>query len=118
MASFELALTHLMRDEDPTLSGMVVAEPGTGKARFGVNSIANPQAVTDAFYEMPCAEALEYASILYRHRYFEPSGCTQLSDQDVVNLFFDLMVNQGIKEATKLAQRACNRVIFNGTEPF
>lgn len=114
MANFEMALTHILRHEDPTLSGRVVSEPNGGIARFGINSVANPQALEDGFYGMEREKALEYASIIYRHRYFEPCGGFQITDQGVCNLFFDLVVNSGITEATKIAQRAANRVNFAG----
>lgn len=114
MANFEMALEFLMRHEDPTLSGRVVSEPNGGMARFGVNSVANPQALEDGFYGMEREKALEYASIIYRHRYFEPCGGFQITDQGVCNRFFDLVVNSGLAEATKIVQRACNKANFAG----
>lgn len=114
MANFEMALSFLLRHEDPSLSGNVTHEPNGGICRFGVNSVANHEALEDGFYGMEREKALEYASILYRHRYFEPCGGFHITDQAVANLFFDLVVNQGINEATKIAQRACNRTSFSG----
>lgn len=111
MASYEMAFEYMIRHEDPKLAGLVVKEPHGAKARFGINSLAHPEAVRDGFYEMERGAALGYAATVYRKSYFEPIGGFQISDQYVANKFFDLAVNTGVQQATKILQRAVNSLI-------
>lgn len=110
MASFEMAFEYVMRHEDPQILGNVVREPKSGVARFGINSIAHPEAVRDGFYSMSKEAALWYASSVYQRSYFNPVGGRQIADQTIANKFFDLAVNEGVFEATKIVQRAVNVV--------
>lgn len=113
MASFTPAFEATMKHEDPKLSGIVTKDPSRAHpdaiARFGINSGAWPEAVTAGFYTMPVSAALEWAATFYKYKFFSPIGGYQITDQPVTNKFFDLAVNEGISEATKIVQRAINK---------
>lgn len=109
MASFEPAFAATMKHEDSQLSGVITNEPNGGKARLGINSVAWPEAVAAGFYTMPVSAALEWAATFYKYKFFSPIGGYQITDQLITNKFFDLAVNEGICEATKIVQRAVNK---------
>lgn len=113
MASFTPAFEATMKHEDPKLSGIVTKDPSRAHpdaiARFGINSGAWPEAVTAGFYTMPVSAALEWAATFYKYKFFSPIGGYQITDQPVTNKFFDLAVNEGICEATKIVQRGVNK---------
>lgn len=120
MADFGIAFHYLMQNEDSRLSGNVTPDPSASDpeaiARFGINSAAHPEAVASGFYTMPIADALEWAQKLYKIRYFAGIGGYSIACQDIANKFFDLAVNEGLNQATKIVQRACNSVLTpNGT---
>lgn len=111
MASFEMAFEYMIRHEDAKLAGIVTEEPHGAKARFGINSLAHPEAVRDGFYEMERGAALGYASNIYRRKYFEPIGGFQINDPIIADKYFDLAVNVGTVQATKIVQRAINSLL-------
>lgn len=106
MAFYEPAFNLTMSHEDAALSGKISDEPNGGKARLGINSIANPDAVAAGFYTMPVDEALSWAANFYKYRYWVPIQGYSIQNQDVANKIFDLAVNLGIEQAIKLTQRA------------
>lgn len=112
MADFNAAFSYLMDDEDRNRSGAVVDDPSLehpdAKARFGINSGAFPEALTEGFYSMPHDQALEWAATFYKYRFFAAIGGYQIACQDIANKFLDLAVNEGVEQATKIVQRACN----------
>lgn len=114
MAAFEFAFDAMMRHEDSTLSGIITDEPNGGRARFGINSVAHPEVWGAGFFTMERCDALAYAAAFYKREFFEPIGGFQITDQSIANKFFDLAVNEGITQSTKIVQRAVNRVLFNG----
>ena len=115
MADFEPAFTNTMKWEDPQGTGEVTHDPTltnpAAVARFGINSAANQDAAADGFYSMGFDEALEYAANLYRNTYWTKVCGSQLNNQSVANKYFDLAVNEGPVEATKLVQRALSLVL-------
>ena len=108
MADIKLALTFVLRHEDAELSGVVTTEPNGGKARFGVNSIAHPEAEKQGFYEMSRDAALQWASDLFKYDYWNPVAGYNLADQNVANKVADLAFNTGVHEGTKILQKAIN----------
>lgn len=116
MALFEPALRATLANEDSQLSGVVTPDPSAShpdaKARFGLNSGANPDAVTAGFYEMEREAALEFASNIYKYRYFSPMLLYSVNDQAIANKLFDLAVNCGCQQATKIVQRAVNSLML------
>jgi lysozyme family protein len=108
MAQVEEAFSYVIAHEDSTLSGVVTDEPGGGTARFGVNSIANPRAVTDGFFEMPKDKALGYAQELFVVAYWGPIGAEAIFDQSIANKYAGLAYNLGVQESTRIVQRAVN----------
>lgn len=108
MADFEQAFQYVMNNEDRGLTGRVTPEPKGGKARFGINSVAHPEADTDGFYEMPNDQALTYAQQICKYDYWQPIGGYDLADQTIANKFLDLAFNMSPKQATKLIQAAVN----------
>lgn len=111
MASYELGFGYIMRHEDPLLSGIIKQEPEGAIARFGINSLAHPEAKAAGFYEMPRIQALEYASHVYREHYWQIIRAYAIANQNIANKFFDLAVNSGVVEATKIVQRAVNAMV-------
>lgn len=111
-AQYETAFNFMMDNEDSTRAGRVTPDPSVdfpnAVARFGVNSGANPEAALDNFYTMPLPDALEWAASFYRTMYWEPLLLPQVNDQLVANKIFDLGVNEGRTEITKITQRAVN----------
>lgn len=119
MSDYGTAFSYMMKNEDPALSGVITMDPThdcpEAYARFGINSAAHPEAMAEGFYQMPVDKALEYAASLYKYRYWVPIGGYQIIVQDIANKFFDLAVNSGPVEATKLVQRAVNVLLGNLT---
>jgi lysozyme family protein len=116
MALFEPAFIVLMGHEDSTMSGVISPEPNGGQARFGINSVAWPSAVADGFYTMDHDTALTYAANFFKANFWTPIEGYQITDQNVANKFFDLSVNEGIQQATKITQRAVNSLFMTGVD--
>ena len=108
MANSKAAFLFVMGHEDSTMSGVVTTDNNGGEVRFGVNSIANPQAVTDGFYAMPKDEAVEYALKLFVSKYWDGIMGDSVLDQRVANQFADLTYVSG-SESVKIVQRAVNQ---------
>jgi lysozyme family protein len=108
MADRHTAFLFVMSHEDASLSGVVVTDDDGGKARFGVNSNDNPQAITDGFYDMPKDEALAYAENVFVARYWNPIACDEVTSQRIANQFSDLHYVSG-GEAILIMQRAVNK---------
>lgn len=115
MADYDIAFEYLMDDEDRSRSGAIVPDPtpsdSNAVARFGINSHWCPEAEQDHFYEMSNDKALEWVKGFYKYRFFAGILGYGIAVQDVANKYLDLAVNEGIEEATKIVQRACNQVI-------
>jgi len=111
MASVLHGFIFTMKNEDPALSGVVVPEPRGAKARFGVNSIAHPEALTDGFYEMPKAEAWCYAMRIFIEFYWNKVRGDEINTQLLANKIADLGYVMGPDKATEIVQRAANQVI-------
>lgn len=96
MAQFQPAFDYMIINEaGPKISGIVTPEPGGAKARFGINSLAHPKAITDGFYEMPYDQALAYAKNIYLHDYWNNHGFDTLSSQQLATKLLDAAVNMG-----------------------
>ena len=108
MANFNTAFMVVMRNEDPDLSGVVTPEPHGGKARFGINSLAHPEAVREGFYEMTNTEAWIYAEDIFKYDYWSKVWGYDIKDQNIANKFVDLAFNLAAAPATKIIQRAIN----------
>lgn len=115
MSLYQPAFDFMMSNEDPTRSGEVTPDPTESDphaiARFGINSFWHPEAETEGFYQMPVDKALEWVASFYKYRYFAAIWGYQIACQDIANKYFDLAVNTGPEEATKIVQRACNSVL-------
>jgi len=107
MAQFEPAFDYVIVDEaGPKISGIVTPEPGGAKARFGINSLAHPKAVTDGFYEMPYDQALAYAKNIYKVSYWDNHGFDNLASQQLATKLFDAAINMGSGGEIGVLQRA------------
>lgn len=115
MADFDTAFNYMMDNEDRQRSGVVTSDPTADDpkaiARFGINSAAHPEAVAEGFYNLPSAQALLWAEGLYKCYYWLPIKGYKIICQDIANKYFDLGVNEGCAEATKIIQRASNQVL-------
>ena len=106
MSDFGKAFDYMIRNEDFSISGVVTPEPGGGKARLGINSIANPKAVTDGFYEMPLDQALTYAKKFYYDNYWINNQLDVIPFQRVSTKLLDMAVNLGNGGMRRILQRA------------
>ena len=123
MADYQQAFNYMMDNEDASRSGAITPDPTadnpTARARFGLNSASHPDLVEagyftfnpDATPKIPSADALETAASVYKIQYWVPIGGYQIICQDIANKFFDLAVNTGTVEASKIAQRAANQCL-------
>lgn len=99
------------KNEDSTYSGVISPEPNGAKARFGINSLAHPEAVTDGFYEMPKAAAWAYAMKIYIMKYWNVVQGDDINSQLLANKIADLSFDMNPPEVVKIVQRAANFVI-------
>lgn len=106
MANFEEALTFVLRNEDPHLSGVVTEDSG-GRTRFGIAERFHPE-LGDSFYAAPPESALESAREIYRSEYWRAMRGNEIDDQRVATKLLDMAVNMGVRQAVVLCQRAVN----------
>lgn len=109
MANFEEAITFVLRNEDPHLSGVVTEDSG-GRTRFGIAERFHPE-LGDEFYNSPAEAALEAARAIYRRQYWEAIRGDEIRDQKVATKLLDMAVNMGVRQAIVLCQRAVNSII-------
>jgi len=95
MATYEPAFDYMIQNEDYGLTGIITPEPGGGKARLGINSIANPQSITDGFFDLPLNDAIAYAKVFYQKNYWAPHGFDAVNNQQIATKLFDIAVNIG-----------------------
>jgi lysozyme family protein len=109
MANFEEAITFVLRNEDPHLSGVVTEDSG-GRTRFGIAERFHPE-LGDEFYNGPADAALEVARDIYRRQYWEAIRGDEVRDQRVAAKLLDMAVNMGVRQAIVLCQRAVNSIM-------
>lgn len=108
MANFDEALTFVLRNEDPHLSGVVTEDSG-GRTRFGIAERFHPE-LGDEFYTGTADQALETARDIYRSDYWLPVRGDEIADQRVAAKLLDMAVNMGVRQAIVLCQRAVNAI--------
>jgi lysozyme family protein len=109
MADVNKSWRFVLSNEDSNPpSGRVTTEPGGAMARLGVNSAAWPEAVSDGFYSMSLADALQYAEDLFKYHYWSALCGYSLVSNLIAAKWSDLAYNGGVKESTLLVQRAAN----------
>ncbi|HEX4716152.1 MAG TPA: glycosyl hydrolase 108 family protein [Ktedonobacteraceae bacterium] len=106
MATFDEALTFVLRNEDPHLSGIVTEDSG-GRTRFGIAERFHPE-LGDDFYAAPLQIALQKARDIYRSDYWAAIRGDEIDDQSVATKLLDMAVNMGVRQAVVLCQRAVN----------
>ena len=106
MANFDEALTFVLRNEDPHLTGVVTEDSG-GRTRFGVAERFHPD-LGDDFYLGPRDIALDKARDIYRSDYWRPIRGDEIGNQPVATKLLDMAVNMGARQAIVLCQRAVN----------
>jgi lysozyme family protein len=106
MATFDEALTFVLRNEDPHLSGIVTEDSG-GRTRFGIAERFHPE-LGDDFYAAPLEIALEKARRIYRSDYWGAIRGDEIDDQRAATKLLDMAVNMGVRQAVVLCQRAVN----------
>lgn len=111
MADVQKGWAFTLSNEDKTPpTGKVTTEPNGGKARLGINSIAHPEALERGFYEMPLAEALDYAEDCYKYCYWALILGYNIESQVIASKWADMAFNENPHQATLLVQRALNAV--------
>jgi lysozyme family protein len=106
MANFDEALTFVLRNEDPHLTGVVTEDSG-GRTRFGIAERFHPE-LGNEFYAAPLEIALEKARDIYRSDYWAAVRGDEIDDQRVATKLLDMAVNMGVRQAVVLCQRAVN----------
>lgn len=106
MANFDEALTFVLRNEDPHLTGVVTEDSG-GRTRFGVAERFHPD-LGDDFYLVPRDIALDKARDIYRSDYWRAIRGDEIGNQPVATKLLDMAVNMGARQAIVLCQRAVN----------
>lgn len=120
MADFQQGFDFVLANEDSTRSGVITPDPTEDDphavARFGINSDDHPELLQKGYFDaaLPNDRALILAEDTYKYCYWVPIGGYSIICQDIANKFFDLAINEGTHEATKIVQRACNKVL-NGS---
>lgn len=109
MANFEEAITFVLRNEDPHLSGVVTEDSG-GRTRFGIAQRFHPE-LGDEFYNGPADAALETAREIYRSQYWEAIRGDEIHGQKIATKLLDMAVNLGVRQAVVLGQRAVNSIM-------
>jgi len=124
-ADYVIAFNYLMDDEDRSRSGHIVADPEPdapeARARFGLNSRWHPDLLDAGFFtfnpdaspKIPNDEALRMAATAYRLGEWIQIHGDRIICQDIANKFLSLAVNCGSSQATKIVQRAVNKVLFS-----
>jgi len=108
MANFEEALTFVLRNEDPHLTGIVTEDSG-GRTRFGIAQRFHPE-LGDDFYTASPDLALEIAREIYRSDYWRAIRGDEIDDEQVATKLLDMAVNMGVRQAVVLCQRAVNAI--------
>ena len=108
MANFDEALTFVLRNEDPHLSGIVTEDSG-GRTRYGIAERFHPE-LGDEFYDGPAEAALEMAREIYRQEYWRPICGEEIVNQGVATKLLDMAVNMGVRQAVVLCQRSLNAI--------
>lgn len=111
MANPVIGFYFTMRNEDSSFSGVVTPEPKGAKARFGINSLAHPEAITDGFYTMSKAEAWAYAMRIYITQYWNVVEGDEIVPQLLANKIADLAFDMNPPEVVKITQRAANSLL-------
>jgi lysozyme family protein len=108
-SQLEPAFLFIMGNEDQGLTGKVVTDSNGGRVRYGINSLANPEALAGGFYSMPNAQALQFAQGIFQNEYWNSmAGDALATGQIVVSKLADLVFNAGPRQGVKLIQRAVN----------
>lgn len=111
MANVDVAFKFTMHNEDPSLTGKVYTDNNGGEVRFGINSVAHPEALHDGFYQMALPEALDYAKTVYVKDYWVPVHGYLIEYQPIANKIADLSFNMNPMPMVKVTQRAVNFVM-------
>lgn len=111
MADVDVAFQFCMHNEDPTMLGKVATDNNGGKIRFGINSVAHPEALHDGFYVMQLPDALDYAKTVYVKDYWVPVHGYLIENQPIANKVADLSFNMNPMPMVKVTQRAINSVM-------
>jgi lysozyme family protein len=114
MADFMTAFNYMLPNEtyaptDPRY-GQVTTDNDGGQVRFGMNSKSlGVSLVGTTFYTtMSNADAIKVAQNLYNINVWNEICGDKITSQRVASKIFDMAVNSGVTEASKLAQRAAN----------
>jgi|SRR5579859_424535 len=108
MANFDEAITFVLRNEDPHLSGTITEDSG-GRTRFGIAERFHPD-LGEEFYGGSRDDALEIAREIYRSQYWRKVHGDEIADQRIATKLLDMAVNMGMRQAVVLCQRAVNAV--------
>jgi|ERR1700734_1576674 len=111
MADFLTAFAYSMTNEEPAITapsyGQVHTDNDGGLVRFGINSNSYPFLKQGTFFtSMVNSEAIRTSQNVYRAYIWNEIKGDTITSQSVASKIFDMAVNQGVVEASKLVQRA------------
>src|SRR5438445_12321135 len=109
MANFETAFLLTLQHEDSTRSGKVTVDAG-GRTRFGIAEKFHPD-LPEEFFTGPGEDALAEAEKIEEREYWDAMRLTEVENQNVANMLFDMGVNMGVRKAAVYAQRAANALV-------
>lgn len=111
MSNYGNCIEWVLRLEDRKLSGTVKdLGDGAGLTRFGITQSAN--IASPDFFTCPAPIALREAKDIYWAKFWVPLQLTKLQSDELAATILSFAVNDGIKQAVKIVQRA-----FGWTSP-
>ena len=104
MADSTAAILWVLKQEDATLSGVVVnLGDGGGLTRYGIASNAHTALPPD-FYTASPATALTYAKVIYRGEYWDAMQGDAINDLPLAASLLSFAINDGVSRAVKILQ--------------
>jgi len=105
MSDYPSAVNFVLHLEDETMSGKVTVD-SDGRTRFGLLDKFHPELVTAGFYSLPTGLALAIADTTYKTDYWNAMNLDLVISNVVAAQLLSISVNDGVPEASKMAQRA------------
>ena len=113
MAEFQSVCIWMLKQEDSTLSGVVVnLGDGGGLTRFGIAQNFHPNLPAN-FYTESRLSALLYAEFLYEQQYWNLIQGGHIENEVLAASLFSFAVNAGVSQAVKTLQ-ACLGITEDG----
>lgn len=117
ISRFKSAFDYMLSNEDYPIDdkrfGQSRIDNDGGKVRLGINSNSFPEMIQIGYYDMPIDQAIKTAMNLYNNNVWSYIHGDSIDSLRVGMKLFDMAVNMGNVEASKLGQRAAFGVNSN-----